>query len=215
LRRLDALISAFQAPDSELVAKEMEKFVDWFNHKIDIDPVLKAAIAHLWFVTIHPFEDGNGRNARAITDLQLARADNSEQRFYSISSQIRLERNTYYNILEKTQKGNMDISDWLIWFLSCFERSLSNTDQTLGSVIQKAKFWDNPKLNGINSRQHFMLNKLLDNFEGKLTSSKWAKMAKCSQDTASRDIQDLVTRAILTKDEAGGRSTSYLLLATE
>lgn len=205
----------YQAPESELITIEMKKFVDWFNNKFEIDPVLKAAIAHLWFVTIHPFEDGNGRIARAITDLQLARADNSKQRFYSMSSQIRLERNTYYDILEKTQKGDLDITDWLLWFLSCFDRSLSNTDLTLASVIRKANFWDNPKLKGINNRQHFILNKLLDNFEGKLTSSKWAKIAKCSQDTASRDIQDLITRDILIKDDAGGRSTSYLLLSTE
>ena len=205
----------YQAPDSKLVDHDMQQFIQWFNTTMDIDPVLKAGIAHLWFVTIHPFDDGNGRIARAITDMQLARADESAQRFYSMSAQIRAERNAYYDMLEKTQKGYLDITEWLAWFLSCFERALSNTDQMLASVIKKARFWENPAINGINSRQKLMLNKLLDGFEGKLTSSKWAKIAKCSQDTAGRDIHHLITRGILVKEDAGGRSTSYLLSKAE
>jgi Fic family protein len=201
----------YQAPDSDLLSKEMSLFINWFNEKNDIDPVLKAGIAHLWFVMIHPFDDGNGRIARAITDMQLARADGSAQRFYSISAQIRNERNGYYDTLENTQKGSLDITQWLTWFISCFDRALSNTDQTLGTVMKKVKFWELPKTNGINERQRLLLNKMLDGFEGKLTSSKWARIAKCSQDTATRDIQDLIDRGLLVKDAAGGRSTSYHL----
>lgn len=202
----------YQAPDSELLHEEMNLFINWFNNTDDIEPVVKAGIAHLWFVTIHPFDDGNGRIARAITDMQLARADGSAQRFYSMSAQIRNERNDYYTMLENTQKGTLDITAWLMWFLSCFDRALSNTDQTLGTVMHKAKFWEHIKTIGINERQRLMLNKLLDGFEGKLTSSKWAKITKCSQDTAARDIQDLIDRGLLVKDAAGGRSTSYHLL---
>nr|WP_315422976.1 Fic family protein [uncultured Pedobacter sp.] len=201
----------FQAPDSEMLAKEMAAFIGWFNTGLTIDPVLKAAIAHLWFVTLHPFDDGNGRIARAIADMQLTRADQTAQRFYSMSAQIRLERNRYYEILEQTQKGTLDITEWLSWFLGCYERALSNTDQTLGKVLRKAKFWENPQLLSINERQHLMLNKLLEGFDGKLTSSKWAKIAKCSQDTATRDIQNLVERGVMLKEEGGGRSTSYIL----
>lgn len=201
----------YQAPDSEILGKEMQQFINWFNAMMDIDPVLKAGLAHLWFVTIHPFDDGNGRIARALTDMQLARADESSQRFYSMSSQIRAERNAYYNMLEKTQKGGLDVTDWLEWFLSCYDRALSNTDQTLATVIQKAKFWENPTTENINERQKLMLNKLLDGFEGKLSSSKWAKIAKCSQDTAGRDIAGLIERGLLVKESAGGRSTSYAL----
>ena len=201
----------YQAPDSDLLAAEMARFIDWFNSPGDTDPVLKAGISHLWFVTIHPFDDGNGRIARAIADMQLARADKTSQRFYSMSAQIRLERNRYYDILEETQKGTLDITGWLNWFLACYERALTHTDQTLGKVIRKAKFWENPQLLSINERQHILLNKLLDGFEGKLTSSKWAKIAKCSQDTAARDIQNLMERGIMIKEEGGGRSTSYAL----
>ncbi len=201
----------YQAPDSDLLAVEMGRFIDWFNARLDLDPVLKAGISHLWFVTIHPFDDGNGRIARAIADMQLARADETPQRFYSMTAQIRLERNRYYDILEHTQKGTLDITGWLSWFLACYERALSNTDQTLGKVIQKAKFWENPQLLSINKRQHLLLNKLLDGFDGKLTSTKWAKIAKCSQDTAARDIQNLIERGIMIKEEGGGRSTSYAL----
>lgn len=201
----------FQAPDSGILNTEMKRFLDWFNAKEKIDPVLKAAITHLWFVTIHPFDDGNGRIARALTDMQLARADRSGQRFYSMSAQIRIERNGYYNILEKTQKDTLDITAWLEWFLTCLDRAITATDNTLAAVIKKARFWEDPVAQSVNERQKLMLNKLLDGFHGKLTSSKWATIAKCSQDTAIRDIQDLIERGLLVKESAGGRSTSYVL----
>jgi Fic family protein len=201
----------YQAPDAEILNEEMAQFINWFNAMMDIDPVLKAGLAHLWFVTIHPFDDGNGRIARAITDMQLARADESAQRFYSMSAQIRVERKEYYEMLERTQKGGLDVTEWLEWFLSCYDRALSNTDQTLSTVMQKAKFWENPATEKLNDRQKLMLNKLLDGFDGKLNSSKWAKITKCSQDTAGRDILDLIKRGILIKEPSGGRSTSYFL----
>ncbi|HTE12498.1 MAG TPA: Fic family protein [Chitinophagaceae bacterium] len=201
----------FEAPDASLLKKEMNFFFDWFNKEEHTDPVLKAAIAHLWFVTIHPFDDGNGRIARAITDMQLSRADKSSQRFYSMSAQIRVERNGYYNILEKTQKDSLDITAWLKWFLECLDRAVSNTDETLAIVLNKARFWDKHISTPLNDRQKLMLNKLLDGFEGKLTSSKWATITKSSQDTAGRDINDLVEKDILVKEPGGGRSTSYLL----
>ena len=201
----------FEAPGSEKLRKEMKAFLKWFNKTNDVDPVLKAAIAHLWFVTVHPFDDGNGRIARAIADLQLARSDESAQRFYSMSSQIRKERNGYYDILGKTQKGTLDITEWLVWFLACLDHALTSTEQVLGNVLRKAKFWETQSVQKLNARQQKMLTKLLDHFEGKLTTSKWAKMAKCSHDTALRDIQDLLDRKILVKDTAGGRSTGYLL----
>ncbi len=201
----------FQAPDSELLVREMNKFFVWFNTAKSMDPMLKAAIAHLWFVTIHPFDDGNGRIARAITDLQLSRADQSTQRFYSMSSQVRIERKAYYDILEKTQQGTLDITGWLHWFLNCLDRALKNTEETLGVVMKKARFWEKHAATSLNDRQKTMLNKLLDGFHGKLTSSKWAKITKISQDTAGRDINDLVQRNILTKEPGGGRSTSYVL----
>jgi Fic family protein len=201
----------FQAPDAEVLDTEMKKFFTWFNISDDIDPVIKAGIAHLWFVTIHPFSDGNGRIARAIADMQLARADQSPQRFYSMSAQIRNERNTYYEMLERTQKGSMDITGWLEWFLNCLDRSLSATDETLEKVIHKARFWERLKIYSLNDRQKKMLDLLLDGFDGKLTSSKWAKITKTSQDTATRDIQDLIEKSLLVKETAGGRSTSYAL----
>lgn len=201
----------FQAPDSEVIGQEMTAFINWYNSSVNIDSVLKAGIAHLWFVTIHPFDDGNGRIARAITDMQLARADQTTQRFYSMSAQIRVERDAYYSMLEVIQKSNLDITEWLEWFLSCYDRALSNTDRLLATVMQKAKFWENPIVVNINDRQRLMLNKLLDGFIGKLTSSKWAKITKCSQDTAGRDIANLIERGILKKEAAGGRSTSYVL----
>jgi Fic family protein len=201
----------YQAPDSDILSSEMESFLEWFNSINEIDPVLKAGIAHLWFVTIHPFDDGNGRIARAVTDMQLARADSSTQRFYSMSAQIQLERNKYYEILESTQKGTIDITPWLYWFLDCFGRALSTTDETLAKVLFKAKMWEHLNKLTLNDRQKLMLNKLLDGFDGKLNSSKWAKIAKCSQDTAGRDIQALLDQHILIKEEAGGRSTSYIL----
>lgn len=201
----------FQAPDSDRLDAEMTQFLEWFNGENKLDPVIKAAIAHLWFVTIHPFDDGNGRIARAITELQFSRADKSQQRFYSMSAQIRAERNAYYDILEQTQKDTLDITAWLEWFLHCLDHTLTTTDQTLAKVLKKAKFWENPITGTFNDRQKLMLNKLLDGFEGKLTSSKWAKITKCSQDTASRDIQDLIEKNMLVKEAAGGRSTSYTL----
>lgn len=201
----------FQAPDAELLQEEMHAFLDWFNGLNSLDPVLKAGLAHLWFVTIHPFDDGNGRIARAITDMQLARADNSTQRFYSLSAQIRTERNDYYDMLESTQKGDLNITPWLKWFLECCNRALSHSGELLDTVMKKARLWEHPGTQDINERQRLMLNKLSDHFVGKLTSSKWAAMAKCSQDTATRDIQDLMRRGVLVKEAAGGRSTSYLL----
>jgi Fic family protein len=201
----------FQAPDSSRVDNEMSMFLDWFNNNIENDLVLKAAIAHLWFVTIHPFDDGNGRIARALTDMLLAQSDKSTQRFYSMSAQIRLERKQYYEILEKTQKGNLDITEWIKWFLNCLINSLKSTDIVLNRVLFKAEFWRKHSNTIINERQKKLLNKILDGFEGKLTSSKWAKIAKCSKDTAIRDINDLISKDILKKEEGGGRSTSYVL----
>lgn len=201
----------FQAPDSDLVEKEMTQFIDWFNNN-KTDLVIKAAIAHLWFVTIHPFEDGNGRITRALTDMLLAQADKSNQRFYSMSAQIRLERKQYYEILEKTQKGNLDITDWIVWFLKCLINALKSTDSILTKVLFKADFWQKHINTAINDRQRKLLNILMDGFDGKLTSSKWAKIAKCSKDSAVRDINDLIEKAILQKEAAGGRSTNYELI---
>jgi Fic family protein len=199
----------YQAPGATLIGGEMSRFMDWFNQENNLDLVLKAAITHLWFVTIHPFDDGNGRIARALTDMQLARSDKNAQRFYSMSAQIRKERKQYYEILEKTQKSDLDITNWVLWFLNCLMNGLQATELVLEKVLFKAAFWNKHSGSIINERQRTMLNKLLDGFEGKLTSSKWAKIAKCSPDTALRDIQDLVNKEILQKDEAGGRSTSY------
>lgn len=199
----------YEAPAAEVLADEMNQFLSWLNAEINIDPVLKAAIAHLWFVTIHPFDDGNGRIARAIADMQLSRVDQTDQRFYSMSAQIRKERNAYYDILEQTQKGDLDITAWMEWFLKCLGRALSSTDETLALVLKKTKFWEIHRTISLNERQKLMVNKLLDGFEGKLNSSKWAKIAKCSQDTALRDIQDLINKEILVKEPSGGRSTSY------
>jgi Fic family protein len=201
----------FQAPHSDLVEKEMTRFLDWFNNS-KMDLVIKAAIAHLWFVTIHPFEDGNGRITRALTDMLLAQSDKSNQRFYSMSAQIRLERNQYYEILEKTQKGNLDITNWIVWFLNCLINALKATDTILTRVLFKADFWQKHIHISINDRQSKLLNKLMDGFDGKLTSSKWAKIAKCSKDSAVRDINDLIDKGILQKEAAGGRSTNYVLI---
>ena len=201
----------FEAPAAKRLKKEMTLFVKWFNGTDDTDPVLRAGLAHLWFVTIHPFEDGNGRIARAIADMVLARSEQSSQRFYSMSAQIRIERKTYYDTLEKTQKGRLDITPWLKWFLGCLDRAFDGTEATLGSVLHKARFWETHANTSFNDRQRLMLNKLLDRFEGKLTSSKWAKITKCSPDTALRDILGLVEHGILAKDAGGGRSTSYSL----
>jgi len=201
----------FQAPDSSRVDNEMIRFLEWFNKTEGIDLVMKAAIAHLWFVTIHPFEDGNGRITRALTDMLLAQSDKSTQRFYSMSAQIRLERKQYYEILEKTQKGNLDITEWIKWFLSCLINALNSTELILKRILFKADFWQKNATIIINERQKRLLNKVLDGFDGKLTSSKWAKIAKCSKDTAIRDINDLIEKGILQKEEAGGRSTNYEL----
>lgn len=205
----------FKAPDSALIDKEMKVFLTWFNEKTDLNALLKAGIAHLWFVTIHPFDDGNGRLARTITDMQLARADGISQRFYSLSAQIRKERKQYYNILEKTQKGSIDITGWLVWFLECLNRALEVSEISLSKILYKARYWEQIKDIDINDRQRKMINKLLDDFDGKLTSSKWAKICKCSQDTAGRDIQNLVLNGILSKSFSGGRSTNYTLTDIE
>jgi Fic family protein len=200
----------FQAPAAKRLKREMHDFLQWFA-KPDIDPVLQAAIAHLWFVTIHPFDDGNGRIARAISDMGLARSEKTAQRFYSMSSQIRQERTAYYDILERKQMGDLDISEWLEWFLDCLDRAFDGAETLLAGVLAKARFWETYAGVDLNGRQRMVINRLLDGLEGKLTSSKWAKLAKCSQDTAGRDIDDLMKRGILIKNAAGGRSTSYAL----
>lgn len=201
----------YQAPLAGRIGGDMTAFLDWFNDESGIDPVLKAAIAHLWFVTIHPFDDGNGRIARAIADMALARSEESAQRFYSLSAQIRKERKTYYDKLEATQKGDLDITDWLTWFLECLDRAFDGAETILAKVLFKARFWKKHAAAKLNERQRDMLNRLLDGFAGKLTSSKWAVIEKCSPDTALRDINELLALDILFKDEGGGRSTSYSL----
>jgi Fic family protein len=205
----------YQAPEAKLLKKEMKAFLHWYNDGPKIDAVLKAGMAHLWFVTIHPFADGNGRIARAIADMSLARSENTAQRFYSMSTQIRAERNGYYSILEKTQKDDLDITAWLSWFLDCLDHAFTGTEDIVGVVLNKAEFWERHAKDSINDRQRLMLNKLIDGFEGKLTSTKWATIAKCSQDTASRDIEALIELGILQKDPGGGRSTSYSLVGSK
>lgn len=202
----------YQAPAAGRLPAEMLRFLDWFNAPITIDAVLEAALAHLWFVTIHPFDDGNGRIARAIADLALARSEESPKRFYSMSAQIQAERNDYYEILERTQKGSLDVTPWMHWFLGCLDRAFASAEVTLAGVLRKARFWEIHAGERLNERQRRVLSQLLDGFEGKLTSSKWARLTRCSQDTAGRDINDLVQRGILAKDSAGGRSTSYSLV---
>ncbi len=199
----------YVAPPKERLDAEVSAFLDWFNGETDIDPVLKAGLAHLWFVTIHPFDDGNGRIARAIADMALARSERSTQRFYSMSTQIQFERNAYYDTLENTQKSTMDVTEWQVWFLDCLTRAIEGAQETLASVLDKASFWDRFAAEALNERQIKVINRLLDGFEGKLTTSKWAKLAKCSQDTAYRDILDLIKRGALEKNPGGGRSTSY------
>ncbi|MCC6371077.1 MAG: Fic family protein [Bacteroidia bacterium] len=202
----------FEAPDARYLNREMNAFLKWFNASQNLDPVLKSALAHLWFVTIHPFDDGNGRIARAIADMQLVKSDNDSQRFYSMSAQIRVERKAYYEVLEKTQRGGLDVTKWLTWYLNCLDKSLNATDEKMQGVLKKSKFWDKHANTPINERQRLLINKLFDGFDGKLTSSKWGKIAKCSADTALRDIHDLMQKKILKKEEGGGRSTSYVLL---
>jgi Fic family protein len=201
----------YEAPTAVRLRGETKKFLDWFEKESSIDLVLKAGVAHLWFVTIHPFEDGNGRIARAIADMVLARSERSPQRFYSMSAQIRQERSAYYEILEATQKGDLDITRWLEWFLGCLGRAFDRAETILAAVLNKARFWDRFAGTKFNERQRSLINRLLNGFEGKLTSSKWAKIEGCSQDTALRDIEDLIKKCVLTKDAAGGRSTSYSL----
>ena len=201
----------FEAPRAVRLDKEMKAFLDWFALDTGSDPVLKAGLAHLWFVTIHPFDDGNGRIARAIADKALARSEKSSQRFYSMSAQIRQERNAYYGILEETQKGTMDITSWMEWFLGCLGRAIDGAQMTLSTVLAKARFWERSQEIQLNGRQRLIINRLLDGFEGKLTTSKYAQLAKCSQDTAHRDILALVDRGVLVRNPEGGRSTSYSL----
>ena len=202
----------FEAPPAHRLNAEMSHFLNWFNHDQQDDPVIKAGLAHLWFVTVHPFEDGNGRIARAVGDMALARAEQSSARYYSLSAQIQRERNDYYNCLEATQRGSLDITDWLDWFLSCLLRAIEGANETLSSVLAKTRFWQQWVETPMNDRQIKLLNKLLDGFDGKLTSSKWAAIAKCSQDTALRDINELLERRVLKRSDASGRSTSYELV---
>jgi Fic family protein len=202
----------YQAPSPESVLREMDKFLDWFNGKTKMDGVVKAAVAHFWFIIIHPFDDGNGRIARTLSDLLLARSEDNSQRFYSLSNQILTEKKAYYSILQKVQHSSGDITKWLDWFLNCLYRSLTTTDEALKRVLKKAEFWDKHKNTALNSRQRSMLNKLLDDFDGKLKTSKWAKITRCSPDTALRDIKDLIEKGILQQEEQGGRSTNYELV---
>lgn len=205
----------YEAPKASRLESEVATFLKWFSEDTSHDPVLKAALAHLWFVTIHPFDDGNGRIARAIADMALARSEQSPQRFYSMSAQIRLERKAYYDVLEATQKGDLDITAWLKWFLECLDRAIEGAEQTLAGVIQKARFWETFKDHPLNERQRKVVNRLLDGFEGKMTSSKWAQLTKSSPDTALRDINDLINRGILVREQGGGRSTSYALTSID
>ena len=206
----------FEAPTAERLDKEMEAFLAWLACEDDTDPVIRAGIAHLWFVTIHPFEDGNGRIARAIGDMALARADGISDRFYSLSSQIELERKRYYDQLESQQRATPDITEWLSWFLDCLGRAISNAETTLGNVLFKAQLWDMINQSPVNDRQRLIINRMLeDDFEGFMNTSKYAKLAKCSNDTALRDIQELKERGILVRNPGGGRSTSYRLLDRE
>lgn len=201
-----------EAPAAERLDGEMRRFLDWFNTDVTREPVLKAALAHLWFVTIHPFDDGNGRIARAIADMSLARSEKSPQRFYSMSAQIRQERGDYYGILERTQTATQDVTPWMEWFLGCLTRAVEAAQIALSGVIDKARFWEKLRDLSLNERQRLVINRLLDGFEGNLTTSKWAALTKSSNDTALRDMQQLVDRGILMRNQAGGRSTSYSLV---
>ncbi len=205
----------FEAPAAARLDRETRAFLGWFNAPADTDEVLKAGLAHLWFVTVHPFDDGNGRIARAIADMALARSEGSPQRFYSMSSQIRRERAAYYSILERTQRGTTDVSEWMSWFVACLGRAIEGAETTLMAVFTKARFWEGIASLPINERQRAVINHLLDGLEGKLTTSRWARMTKCSQDTALRDITDLMGRGILARSPEGGRSTSYTLVKAD
>lgn len=201
----------FEAPAAGHLEAEMKRFLAWFNAPSEVDPVLTAGVAHFWFVTIHPFEDGNGRIARAIADMVLSQADGTKDRFYSMSSGIEKERRDYYRELESAQRGGLDITRWLAWFLGCLDRSIEDADHTLGSVLHKAKLWQQINLRPVNERQRKVINRMLDDFQGHVTTSKYAKLTKCSNDTALRDIRELMERAILVKNPGEGRSTSYRL----
>lgn len=201
----------FEAPPADRLQTETSRFLDWVNGTSNEPPLIKAGLGHLWLITLHPFDDGNGRIARAIGDLLLARADGNTQRFYSLSAQLQREREAYYDILERTQKQSMDVTEWLAWFLDALHRAVGQAQHTLDAVLMKARFWQRWATTPLNERQVKLLNRLLDGFEGKLTSSKWAAIAKCSPDTALRDITDLLARDVLRKSDAGGRSTSYEL----
>lgn len=203
----------YEAPKADRVEGEMGKFLGWFDGNQQEDPLLKAAIAHLWFVTIHPFEDGNGRIGRAIAEMCLARSDGSAQRFYSMSSQILEGRKDYYEVLERTQSGSLDVTEWLTWFLGCLDRAIEQSNQITSSALEKEQFWKALKLRkvSLNDRQSKVLNKLFSGFEGKLTREKWMKMTKASSRTALRDIEELIVLGVIEQEEAGGRSTSYRL----
>ena len=205
----------FEAPHATALHHEMAQFLSWFEKAQPIDPVIEAGIAHLWFVTIHPFEDGNGRIARAIADMALARADGTSSRFYSMSRQIEQERKTYYTQLKRQQRGTPDITEWLVWFLSCLLRAIESAEDTLSAVLFKARLWEVINRRPVNDRQRKIINRMLDNFRGHMTTSKYARIAKCSPDTALRDVQDLVAREILVQNPGGGRSTSYRLITTD
>lgn len=205
----------FEAPKTSRLPREMKAFLKWFESGEHTDLVLKAGLAHLWFVTIHPFEDGNGRIARAIADMALARSENSPQRFYSMPAQIRQERNAYYDILERTQRGTTDVTPWMKWFLACLSRAIDGAQEILSAVLKKARFWERIKDVPLNERQRAVINRLLDGFEGKLTTTTYAKLTKCSQDTGYRDILTLIERGVLVQNPEGGRSTSYSLAALQ
>lgn len=199
----------FEAPPAAQLPAEAKRFLSWVNASTADPALIKAGLGHLWLVTLHPFDDGNGRIARAVGDLLLARADGSPQRFYSLSAQIQRERKDYYNVLERTQKDTLDVTEWLMWFLGALHRAVNSTHHTLDAVLVKAKFWQHKSGMPLNERQIKLLNRLLDGFDGKLTSSKWASIAKCSPDTALRDINELIALGALRKLQSGGRSTAY------
>jgi len=203
----------YEAPHSKDLVMEMDRFIQWTKSDQKLDDIIKAAIAHFWFVTIHPFDDGNGRVTRAITDMFLSRSDASKQRFYSMSAAILKNKKGYYNILEKTQKGDVDITEWIMWFLNCLMEAINSSENKLAAILCKARFWNTFLETKLNDRQKLMINKLLDGFDGKLRTGKWAKITKCTEKTALRDIEDLIEKKILKKGSAGGRSTSYELIS--
>ena len=202
----------YEAPEPGRIPEEMRRFIDWVNTENALDAVLKAGIAHIWFVSIHPFDDGNGRITRALTDMLLARSEKSSKRFYSMSNEMKLQQNEYYDILERTQKGDGDITEWILWFLDCFGKALSSTEDTLSAVLAKSRFWEAHRNVAVNERQRKIINMQFDGFFGKLTTGKWAKIGKCSTDTALNDIRDLVSKGMLKRNGEGGRSTNYSLV---